>query len=127
EKQAVVEYKNEGREKECRSPLTSRRRALASNAHPRIEDNSGDEEAHCGEEKGRDFAHADADGEKRGTPNEVNHGKDEQRFRGGALARKSHESSLAKAGQRCRCRQSKVDSVARCNLDGDTKPSHCWV
>ncbi len=78
EQEAVVEDEDQKREQEDRHPLAAIRQGLALRDHPSEENESRDKEAHCREEKRRNLMNANANREKRGSPDEVNDREGEQ-------------------------------------------------
>ena len=80
EEQAVVEDEDEKAEEAGGFPLWARGGRCAARDHPAVEDETGGEESHGGEEQWRDFADADADGEEGRSPQEVDDGEGQQNF-----------------------------------------------
>ena len=60
--------------------------------HPDIEDEAGGKESQCGEEQRREFAHADADEDEGGSPDEVDDAEGEQGLPAGAMSVGFHGS-----------------------------------
>ncbi len=72
-------------------------RSLTACNGPKVEDDAGDEETQGSKEKWRHFVDADADGEKGGSPDEVDNRERQEGLPRGAMLFRGHKRVVAES------------------------------